>query len=277
MARESSAAAQCRNNLRQIGVACHSHLASTGKFPASGFIVPPGRFAFSSLVKLLPYLEQANLYQQFKFDRPPASFENQQLILKSPSLGVLNCPTDGNSSPVQTNYVGNLGTGPGEDLRIQYNGFLDLQHGTRPQDFADGLSNTVAFSECMSFRNGRERGSRILSIGPAADDWAGWKSFRESCRAAPADGGPVALNDGGLVGQWWISPVISESTYNHVLPPGSHSCMNDGKYQTCIVSASSRHPNSVHILLADGSVSSVSTSIDESLWTQMGSRRDDSP
>lgn len=70
-ARESARAAQCRNNLKQLGVAALHHEESKGYFPSGGWGVEwvgdpnqgfgykqPGNWAFS----LLPFLEQANVW-----------------------------------------------------------------------------------------------------------------------------------------------------------------------------------------------------------------------
>jgi type II secretory pathway pseudopilin PulG len=75
----------CLNNLRQIGIAWHGHLAQVGYFPQYGGALPkyaaPGQpipaHNFSSpdgnpggtwLWSLLPYLEQENYFRGFSFD-----------------------------------------------------------------------------------------------------------------------------------------------------------------------------------------------------------------
>jgi prepilin-type N-terminal cleavage/methylation domain-containing protein len=70
--REAAARTQCLNNLRQIGVACHSANTSFGRmplfnqpFPTSGSFTPSNQTPFLGTVHfwLLPFVEQQNLMQ----------------------------------------------------------------------------------------------------------------------------------------------------------------------------------------------------------------------
>jgi prepilin-type processing-associated H-X9-DG protein len=49
--------------------------------------------------------------------------------------------------------------------------------------------------------------------------------------------------------------------FNTVLPPNSPSCEHSGSNSYGIFSASSRHPNGVNVLFADGSIHFISSSI----------------
>src|ERR687895_783934 len=60
--REAAARTQCTNNLKQFGLALHSHHDSRKGFPA-------GRDSrdFSAHSYLLPYMEQDNIYRSIDF------------------------------------------------------------------------------------------------------------------------------------------------------------------------------------------------------------------
>jgi len=60
-AREASRRTRCQNNLRQIGIASHNHHDITGEMPKA-FNPNTG---LSWHVNILPFIEQANLYNQF--------------------------------------------------------------------------------------------------------------------------------------------------------------------------------------------------------------------
>src|SRR5947209_3887218 len=60
--RESAAASQCRNNLKQIGIAAHNYHTAFNCFPPGNIPAPTNG---SPLVIMLPYFEQANKYNQF--------------------------------------------------------------------------------------------------------------------------------------------------------------------------------------------------------------------
>ena len=73
-AREAARRTQCKNNLKQIGLALHNYHDVHQKFPPGAFWNNPHRgFSFqqgSMLVHILPYIEQANVFNQIKFANP---------------------------------------------------------------------------------------------------------------------------------------------------------------------------------------------------------------
>jgi len=71
--RDAAGRIKCANNLRQIGLALHNYNDTNGQFPPgiaggqSPWEPPPYRgthYSWSWLAELLPFIEQANLYQQ---------------------------------------------------------------------------------------------------------------------------------------------------------------------------------------------------------------------
>jgi prepilin-type N-terminal cleavage/methylation domain-containing protein len=64
--RESAARTQCENNLKQIGLACQNYHDNNTTYPSSPVALKLGNGlskGVSSLLVLLPYLEQQALYQ----------------------------------------------------------------------------------------------------------------------------------------------------------------------------------------------------------------------
>src|SRR6516162_4991808 len=67
--REAAAFLQCKNNLKQIGLALHSYHDATGSFP-SGHVEQLDAFGnpqyyMGWAIALLPYVEQDNLYKRY--------------------------------------------------------------------------------------------------------------------------------------------------------------------------------------------------------------------
>jgi prepilin-type N-terminal cleavage/methylation domain-containing protein len=92
--REAANRTQCANNLKQIGLAVHSHHDSRGYLPYSRLNAPFIGFG-SSLptwcVQLLPYLEQENVYRLWDFNRRVADQPNPAAL--ETTVKTYYCPT----------------------------------------------------------------------------------------------------------------------------------------------------------------------------------------
>lgn len=103
-AREAARKTQCRNNLKQMGLALHNYHDAHRMFPKAGFAA-----GFSSAaqvnnatlkrtrivswgVSILPFLDQANLYNQWNMDRYYLEPENHAVAQKV--LSVYLCPSN---------------------------------------------------------------------------------------------------------------------------------------------------------------------------------------
>ena len=99
-AREAARRIQCANNLKQIGLALHNYHASWNGFPV-GFlyayqgVLPnssPSQYRWSVLAQMVPYLEQANLFNALNFNFPIAHMPTSS---GAPLLAVLPGQHDG--------------------------------------------------------------------------------------------------------------------------------------------------------------------------------------
>src|SRR5262249_45420350 len=73
------------NNLKEIGLALHNYHDANGKFPTN-VNEPKGEPLLSWRVHLLPYLEEDNLYRQFKMDEAWDGPNNKALVEKMPKV-----------------------------------------------------------------------------------------------------------------------------------------------------------------------------------------------
>ena len=147
MAREAAHGSQCKNNLRQLGLALINFEGARGVFPATD---PPN--GFSPQVRLLPYVEQGNLQNLLDFSQPAftgaynAQVPNPQfatifatpiplLLCPSDPADVVNVETTYNASYAGNNYMISTGSGTGilYDQRFTtdgitfYNSFVALR------------------------------------------------------------------------------------------------------------------------------------------------------
>ena len=124
-------------DLRQIGMALHNHHDTMNGFPTA---IPDksGKPGLSWRVAILPYLDQQNLYKQFKLDEPWDSEHNKKLISQMPKV----------FAPPRTDTYGYTFyrgfSGPGTWLPPQTG---PRPTGTRMTSISDGLANTILVAE----------------------------------------------------------------------------------------------------------------------------------
>jgi RNA polymerase sigma factor (sigma-70 family) len=119
------------NNLKQIGLAMHSYHDVNKHFPPAAIYSKDGKPLLSWRVAILPWLEQDNLYKQFKLDEPWDSTHNKKLLAQMP---VTFAPVRGKTNvPYGTYYQ--VFTGK-ETV-------FDGKEGIRITQIPDGTSNTI--------------------------------------------------------------------------------------------------------------------------------------
>ncbi len=138
-------------------------------------------------------------------------------------------------------------------------------------DITDGLSNTAAFCE-------REKGTGDPAVyDRLADLYAnpgGWTqaTFSQWC-ASLTQSQAATLGHDVDGGQNWLEGNMNWTRYNHVLPPNSNACKNGLTWNGAAMTATSPHPGGVNLLLADGSVRYVKSSIALSTWQALATIR----
>lgn len=168
------------NHLKQIGLAFHNHHDATGRLPGD-IRSKDGKPLLSWRVALLPYLEQAALFNQFKADEPWDSEHNLKLLSRMPDVyrveiepkdathtyyqvfagpGTPFGPKSGGRGTIRPGMGGTFGQ-PGAGQPATTPGFEDFrgQPGTAPApdmadrfrvaftDITDGTSNTLGVVE----------------------------------------------------------------------------------------------------------------------------------
>ena len=117
-AREAARRTQCKNNLKQLGLAIYNYESTYGVFPIGNlFATSTQTSGWSWETYILPYIDQANGYNTLNFAYPGrcAAWTSQvqganpstAYIWQSPITG-LQCPSDPNSGK---QFSGSTGTG----------------------------------------------------------------------------------------------------------------------------------------------------------------------
>lgn len=119
-----------RNNLRQVSLACLNFESAHGHLPAD-IVDENGKPLLSWRVRILPYVEQNNLFDSFRLDEPWDSEHNQKLLEQIPDLYSSTNPN------VERGFTTIRGNGGENGI------FLDGGKGARFRDISDGASNTI--------------------------------------------------------------------------------------------------------------------------------------
>ena len=126
----AAAVQKSANNLKQIAISMHNYQDATGALPPAAVCDKKGKPQLSWRVLILPYIEQNELYKQFKLDEPWDSVNNKKLLAKMPPVYALPGAKPGST---ETHYRVFVGKGAG------FNWLL----GGKLQNIADGTSNTL--------------------------------------------------------------------------------------------------------------------------------------
>jgi len=174
-AREAARRSQCKNNLKQIGLALHNYHDSFLVFPP-GYIdssnttgVQDGGWSWQAMI--LPQLEQGNLFSQINFSLHPHGPTSSagNLAAVATAQQIFSCPSDlkpattvlhgdaATGTVATSSYCGSVGmfdaqignantNPPTPDNRMQ-SGLFTVNLARRIAEITDGTSNTIAVGE----------------------------------------------------------------------------------------------------------------------------------
>ena len=151
--REAARRTQCANNLKQIGLALHSHHFALQEFPIGtvefrlGSDTSQRQLAWSAF--LLPYLEQSNVHDQLDLLQAFDAADNQ--VAAATVLSVYICPSASRETE-QPNGRGACDYGGifGERIISPNNppkGVMIIDQAISIRDITDGTSNTLIVAE----------------------------------------------------------------------------------------------------------------------------------
>ena len=292
-AREAARRTQCKNNLKQIGLAIHNYHDTFNAVPF-GCTIEGGTIngnrntyrRFSGHLAMLPYIDQAPLYNQttaFLDSTTNGVPWNNSVPAVTAKLPYLLCPSDSTSSKegprAHANYAFSYGdngwdSNPawagngGRGIRGFFKGIRnDGQGGYRRfRDVTDGLSNTVAMGEHIV---AKDNGTRINDGITTTVVSNGGRRSPAECAASVGAG--RVYNDRGnnngseLAGTRAFDGAPPFNCVNTILAPNSPSCKNGNDNQhnrDGIFAMTSHHVGGAQVVMGDGAVRFISESID---------------
>ena len=295
-AREAARRAQCKNNMKQLGLAIHSYHDSLNCFPLA--VGEHGRANWR--VFLLPYLDQVPLYKQLNFDNiigfyahtptgPPWGFTGNG-VLRDLKLNAYVCPSSLNESftnasshshqSMTVHYVGISGATPDPAGRTTVctgdflssnsssctNGLLIPFECKRIRDCIDGTSNTIVIAEQSGPVNGVDNSANPLGAWHGVANHPGTANWNAATPMPFTSGSPAAVNNNYPAG-------ITAVRYgpNAYAISGAPTPALNYSFNTVL---NSYHVGGIHVLKTDGAVRFVSNNVNFDTLRQLCARDD---
>ncbi|MEI8383990.1 MAG: DUF1559 domain-containing protein [Planctomycetota bacterium] len=274
-AREAARRTQCKNNLKQIGLALHNYHDTYLRFPAAIYFTDGNtiqgynqqdNLGPSWLIGMLPYFDQAPLYNKYQFNQKANSAANSQVV--SQTMPALTCPSDpyattgnkftgfNNNIPFARGNYGASASGAANPNTVWASipssdrGLMGVQGWGNIAGVIDGTSNTVASWE--------------IRAGTMATDprgtWANGKTgggTLGNClnKASVGTGDCFGINEGNHTNgdDCWGNT----GDYNNVAVGMGGFSGGDGQ-----AGPKSLHVGGVHALMTDGTVRFISQNLD---------------
>ena len=285
-AREAARRMSCTNNIRQLALAMHNYESANKKFPPQ-IMLGKNQAIWSPQARILPYIEQGNLFASIDFKQDYGSILLNGQRLASLRVPALLCPSEmrdemrlknGDPYHYPLNYGVNCGVWKVFDPTDQSGGsgafFPNSGLGTR--NFGDGLSNTLMLAEVKG--------------------WTPYYRDGKSGTATPAnDPDEICSLKGNFKTESghteWVDGRTHQAGFTATFTPNTKVlCTEDnqpqdvdwnnsriGKSDTdvtyaAVTSRSYHSGNVVNIARMDGSADTIHSDIDLTLWQAMATR-----
>jgi prepilin-type N-terminal cleavage/methylation domain-containing protein len=280
-AREAARRSQCKNNLKQMGLALHNYESTFRMFPASRIDLNPPRFQKTWVTMCLPYMDQAPLYNSYDANKnwydpanDPATTTNLETMVCPSSPGRVTIPSSALYSAITnstrtdaptwglSDYGSINAVRNGLNVAVngaaatwgikEYDGGLGRgPNGVALGKFMDGLSNTMLIGEDAGrpmVYNFKKRAQNPKSGAVSGTDWTkdGW--------------GWADINNGFSLDGTGTNGINNDTSSSGVvtLAPGGGTCLincsNDSEFY-------SFHTGGAQVLMGDGAVRFLSENI----------------
>jgi len=296
-AREAARRSQCKNNLKQLGLAIYGYESSFTTLPPTAVVVgrPNNALETSYLGafgRILPYVDQGNVYDEINTNLDYGDLSNLPAVARV--IPLFLCPSEPNSEPglnVSFGLIGGnnygfcmgdwyvwLGVNGGPKTRSAFG----VNLGRRWVEFKDGTSQTLFMSEVKNYQ-------------PYIRDCGSLKFINDPNVIPPPDADPLTVapeySSAGCTfllnaHSQWAEITVHHIGFTTAWPPNKKTPGGPGNAYAdfdlnsererlggptfAAVTSRSYHPGGVQSLMGDGSVRFISSSINGVIWRSLG-------
>ena len=296
-AREAARRISCANNMKQLGLAIHNYELSMGGLPPSAIVVLTPQATlwtsdFGGFARILPHIEQGNFYNALNLNSSYGDPGN--LTATAQTIGTFLCPSEVRTDRENngtfgivgpTNYGFCLGdwfvfAGPGGGAVSRSAFAPNLSR--RWAAFTDGMTQTLLMAEVKNWTMNIRDCGQLSQINdpnnipsPYADPKAVAPEYQGNGCTLHIEGHcewpEVAVHHIGMTTAW---------PPNKQTPGGPGYSIPDvdlnskrerlGGPTFAAVTSRSYHPGGVNILLGDGGVRFIKSTVDGMIWRAIG-------
>lgn len=292
-AREAARRTQCKNNIRQLGLATLNYESSFRTLPPSAKVDTSASTTGNNVSwgvhgRILPFVEESALYDkidtEIAWDFQTAIDGLRIPIFQCPSdarAGELRDPGGGKARLFSTTYGFNMGTWFVFDPRTRRggDGAFYPNSNLRLARVADGTSKTLMVSEVKAWqpylRNGGPSTTTIPNTpAEAATIASSGAEFKDTGHTEWPDG---RVHHTGFTATMPPNTIISVDRSGVTYDVDFNSWQEgkdggSGRPSYAIVTSRSYHSGGVQVAMLDGSVQTVQNDIDMSLWRAAATR-----
>ena len=267
-AREAARRSQCRNNLKQLGLALHNYESSFTVLPLNS-----GASGFSPQARLLPYMDQAPLYNRYNFSVQSSSSNPNGRPFPMPGgvggdsinapvyqsvVTAFVCPTDPVGGIPFVSGAGTAGFYSSNGARRS-----NMLFATGAYSDYDGDYLSYAATEKGAFGNDGSAGMRDFRDGTTNTIIVGESKQRGKCYSATD-----TTDNADVFGPYWGAGI--HTCCHGRTPSGDPRFTINGRFNTTATASlpyqyawgmGSHHVGGAHFLLGDGGVRFVSENI----------------
>jgi prepilin-type N-terminal cleavage/methylation domain-containing protein/prepilin-type processing-associated H-X9-DG protein len=293
-ARESARRIHCTNNIKQLGLAIHQYIDSTGVLPPSMVLAGSGTTiawsnGWSIQMRILPAIEQGPTFNSINFS--VAYQQHQNTTATGQVIPTFLCPSEANQQPTSHQTFGNVGInnygwcmgdwfvwgsfgGPSPNRSA-----FGPNQSRKWADFTDGLSQTILLGEVKSYQpylrdcGGLSQISDPTNIpSPNANPAQMVPEYNGSGCTLKPDGHAEWVDGGvhhtGLTTAWTPNKATPGRGNPDLDINGQREKVGGPTFAA--ITARSYHPGGVNVLLGDGSVRFIKSTIAGNTWRALG-------